>query len=384
MMERWVRMQAYLDNSATTPLCKEAKQWMLRAMETDWGNPSSLHEKGFAAETLREQARKAVADALRCDPRCLTFTSGGTEANNLAVFGGAAAQKRKGSRVVVSAVEHPSVLQACKELSALGFDVVMLETDRFGVVPVSALENAIDSRTILVTMMHVNNELGAIEPIEAVPAILKRKGAPALFHVDAVQSFGKLPVFPEKIGAELLTVSSHKIHGPKGAGALYVRRGVHLVPRVFGGEQENRLRPGTEPMIAIAGFGGAASALQSGKELARITALRDQFTEKLRSLGEAVVLNSGAEGSPYIINLSLPGRPSEVVLNFLSDMGICVSAGSACAKGHRSPVLAAAGISAERQNSALRISLSDQTTAAEMDFCFEGLCEAVRVIRNKL
>ena len=254
-------MQAYLDNSATTPLCDAAKQWMLTAMDTAWGNPSSLHEKGFEAEALREKARRAVADVLRCSEKNLTFTSGGTEANNLAVFGAAAAGRRKGNRVVVSAVEHPSVLEAAKQLGEQGFEVVLLPVDRFGTVPVQALEEAINEQTVLVSLMHTNNELGAMEPIEAVPALLKRKGAPALFHVDAVQAFGKLPVFPEKIGADLLTVTAHKIHGPKGAGALYIRKGVRLAPRVFGGEQENRLRPGTEPMIAIAGFGGAASVM---------------------------------------------------------------------------------------------------------------------------
>ena len=376
-------MQAYLDNSATTPLCDAAKQWMLTAMDTAWGNPSSLHEKGFEAEALREKTRRAVADVLRCSEKNLTFTSGGTEANNLAVFGAAAAGRRKGNRVVVSAVEHPSVLEAAKQLGEQGFEVVLLPVDRFGTVPVQALEEAINEQTILVSLMHTNNELGAMEPIEAVPALIKRKGAPALFHVDAVQAFGKLPVFPEKIGADLLTVTAHKIHGPKGAGALYIRKGVRLAPRVFGGEQENRLRPGTEPMIAIAGFGGAASVLEPGKHLARITKLRDGFVEKVKGLNDAV-LNSGDNASPYIINLSLPGRPSEVVLNYLSDMGIFVSAGSACAKGHRSPVLAAAGIDTARQNSALRISLSDKTTEEELDFCFGGLQKALRDIRNKL
>ena len=376
-------MQAYLDNSATTPLCDAAKQWMLTAMDTAWGNPSSLHEKGFEAEALREKTRRAVADVLRCSEKNLTFTSGGTEANNLAVFGAAAAGRRKGNRVVVSAVEHPSVLEAAKQLGEQGFEVVLLPVDRFGTVPVQALEEAINEQTIVVSLMHTHNELGAMEPIEAVPALIKRKGAPALFHVDAVQAFGKLPVFPEKIGADLLTVTAHKIHGPKGAGALYIRKGVRLAPRVLGGEQENHLRPGTEPMIAIAGFGGAASVLEPGKHLARITKLRDDFVEKVKGLNDAV-LNSGDNASPYIINLSLPGRPSEVVLNYLSDMGIFVSAGSACAKGHRSPVLAAAGIDTARQNSALRISLSDKTTEEELDFCFGGLQKALRDIRNKL
>lgn len=376
-------MQAYLDNSAATPLCDAAKRWMLTAMDSAWGNPSSLHEKGFDAEALREKARSAVAAALHCSEKRLTFTSGGTEANNLAVFGAAAAGRRKGNRVVVSAVEHPSVLQAAKQLGEQGFEVVLLPVDRFGVVPVSALEDAINSKTILVSLMHVNNELGAVEPIEAVPQIIKAKGAPALFHVDAVQSFGKYDLAPEKSEIDLLTVSAHKIHGPKGAGALFVRKGVHLTPRTFGGEQENRLRPGTEPMVAIAGFGGAASVLDPGKELPRITALRDTFVQKIRSL-DGVALNSGESASPYIVNLSLPGRPSEVVLNFLSDMGVFVSAGSACAKGHRSPVLAATGIEPERQSSALRISLSDKTTEEELNLCFDGLQQALRVIRNKL
>ena len=376
-------MQAYLDNSATTPLCGAAKQWMLTAMDTAWGNPSSLHDVGYEAEKLREKARAAVAAALGCKPKCLTFTSGGTEANNLAVFGAAAAGRRKGNRVVVSAVEHPSVLQAFKRLGEQGFEVVTLPVDRFGVVPVEELDRAIDSRTVLVSLMHINNELGAIEPIEAVPQIIRKKGAPALFHVDAVQAFGKVPISVEKSGIDLLTVSAHKIHGPKGAGALYVRDGVHLVSQTVGGEQERGLRPGTEPMVAIAGFGGAVSELEPGRHLPRVTVLRDEFVQKLQTL-DGVVLNSGANASPYIINLSLPGRPSEVILNFLSERGIYVSAGSACAKGHRSPVLAAAGLDPARVNSALRVSLSDKTTEEELNLCLDGLCEALRVIRKKL
>ncbi|MFM5883704.1 cysteine desulfurase family protein, partial [Methanobrevibacter gottschalkii] len=271
---------------------------------------------------------------------------------------------------------------AYKRLSEQGFEVAVLPVDRFGVVSAQALESAVDERTVLVSLMAVNNELGAMEPIDAAAKIIKQKNAPALLHADAVQAFGKYPLFPERRGIDLLTVSAHKIHGPKGAGALYVRSGVHLVPQTVGGEQERRLRAGTEPTIAIAGFGGAASVLEPGKHLPRVTALRDAFVRELQTLDD-VVLNSGSDASPYIIHLSALHRPSEVLLNFLSENGVYVSAGSACAKGHRSPVLAAAGLDSERINSALRISLSDKTTEDELQYCLDVLRQALRVIRKK-
>ena len=375
-------MQAYLDNSATTPLCDTAKRWMKRAMDDVWGNPSSLHAVGLAAEMLLNDCRKAVADALHAKETELLFTSGGTEANNLALFGAAYAKARQGKRILVSAVEHPSVMKAAQQLQAEGFDLQIIPVDRFGRVSLSALETMLTPETTLVSVMAVNNELGAIEPVSEIAAILKRKQSKALFHVDAVQAFGKLDLFPKKLGCDLMTISAHKIHGPKGAGALWMKPGVALRPRTFGGEQQNGLRPGTEPTVAIAGFAGAATAMQPAKHLSRVTSLRDNFVRSLRQMPE-VRINSADDALPYIVHLSLPGWPAETVLNFLSEQGVCVSSGSACAKGHRSPVLAAAGLDPALIGSSLRISLSDTTTKEELDFCLQKLQEAVRTIRRK-
>lgn len=375
-------MEVYLDNSATTKPCPGARKRLLEAVDLLWGNPSSLHQKGLEAQLLLEGARAFIAKCLSCRESELYFTSGGTESNNLAVFGAAKAMRHKGKRIVVSSVEHPSVSRAFDKLESDGFTVVRLPVDRFGVVPVEKIENAVDESTVLVSMMAVNNELGSVEPVEALSRIVKEKHSPALIHVDAVQAFGKLPLNVKKLGIDLMSVSAHKIHGTKGAGALFVKDSVHLAPHIFGGGQEKNVRPGTEPLPAIAAFFGAAEELDIKKSLPAVTALRDGFVKKLSAL-DGVVINSGADALPYIVNISLPGRPAEAVLTFLSSRGIYVSSGSACAKGHRSPTLTAAGLESERVNSSLRISLSRFTTADELDFCLEGIEEALRAIRKK-
>ncbi len=373
-------MEAYLDNSATTRPCSAARQAMIVAMDTVWGNPSSLHQKGMDAGELLRDARTAVANALSCRPKEIVFTSGGTEANNLAVFGAAHAGRKRGRRVVVSAVEHPSVMKAFERLRDEGFDVCVLPVDAYGKISLADAETVIDEETILVSVMAVNNELGTIEPVEDLRRIIRSKHAPALLHIDAVQAFGKLPLSVNRLGADLLTVSAHKIHGPKGVGALFVKDGVRLVPTAVGGEQETRVRPGTEPMIAIAGFGAAVKAMRI-PPLETIRELTDDFKQRLSALPE-VVFNSGEDALPYIINFSLPGWKAETVLNFLSDRGIYVSVGSACAKGHRSPVLTAAGLDVRRMDSAIRVSLSDETTAEELAYCADGIAEAIRTLRK--
>lgn len=375
-------LEAYLDNSATTKPCPGARKRLLEAVDLLWGNPSSLHQKGLEAQLLLEEARAFIAKCLSCRESELYFTSGGTESNNLAVFGAAKAMRHKGKRIVVSSVEHPSVSRAFDKLESDGFTVVRLPVDRFGVVPVEEIENAVDESTVLVSMMAVNNELGSVEPVEALSRIVKEKHSPALIHVDAVQAFGKLPLNVKKLGVDLMSVSAHKIHGTKGAGALFVKASVRLAPHIFGGGQEKNVRPGTEPLPAIAAFFGAAEELDIKKSLPAVTALRDGFVKKLSAL-DGVVINSGADALPYIVNISLPGRPAEAVLNFLSSKGIYVSSGSACAKGRRSPTLTAAGLESERVNSSLRISLSRFTTEDELDFCLEGIEEALRAIRKK-
>lgn len=375
-------MEAYLDNSATTKPCERAKKRLNEALDVLWGNPSSLHEKGLEAQLLLEEARAKTAKKLSAKESEIYFTSGGTESNNIAVFGASHAGKRKGKKVVVSSVEHPSVSRAFDELEKEGFEVVRLPVDRFGVVSPSSIFSAVDEGTVLVSLMAVNNELGSIEPIGEVSKIIKEKNSPALFHVDAVQAFGKIPLNVKKLGVDLMSVSGHKIHAVKGVGALFVRDGVRLSPHVFGGGQEKNLRPGTEPMPAVAAFLGAVEELDEKKSLPIVTALRDEFVSKLRTL-DGLVVNSADDALPYIVNVSLLHLPSEAVLNFLSSKGVFVSSGSACAKGHQSPVLTAAGLEKARVESSLRISLSRFSTKEELDFCFEKISEALGTIRKK-
>ena len=382
MMRRYARVEVYLDNSATTKPCDGAKKRLNEALCSLWGNPSSLHQKGLEAELLLEEARSAVSAVISCEKSELFFTSGGTESNNIAVFGAAHAMQKRGKRVVVSSVEHPSVSKAFDALEKEGFEVVRLPVDRFGLVSYESLLEAIDEKTVLVSMMAVNNELGTIEPIEKLSRAVKAKNSPALIHVDAVQAFGKIPLNVKKLKIDLMSVSAHKIHGVKGAGALFVRRGVHLAPHVFGGGQEKDIRPGTEPLPAIAAFLGAVEELSTAGSLKRLTFLRNDFVSSLSAL-DGVVINSGENALPYIINISLPHLPSEAVLNFLSSRGVYVSSGSACAKGHQSPVLTAAGLEKERVDSSLRISLSRFTTAQELEKCLDAIKEALASIRRK-
>ena len=375
-------MTAYLDNSATTFLCTQAKKEMINAIESCWGNPSSLHQAGIDADMLLRQARASVSRALKCDAEEVVFTSGGTEGNNLAIFGTAYANRRRGNRVITTKIEHPSVLNAFKRLEEEGFEVIYIGTDEFGHLDMKALEEAVNEKTILISVMAVNNEVGAIQPVEALSGIVKRKNSPAVIHVDAVQAFGKLPLNPKRMGVDLMTVSSHKIHGPKGVGALFIRRGTKIRPVAVGGGQERDIRPGTEPMPAIAGFMGAVNELTVEKSLGKMTALRDSFVEKLHAV-EGVSINSPDDALPYIVNLSLKGLRSETVLNLLSDMEIYVSSGSACAKGHKSHVLTAIGLSDDAIDSSLRVSLSRFTTEKELDYFIEGIQRAFKVIMKK-
>ena len=335
-------MEAYLDNSATTALCKEAKDEIINALDNLWGNPSSLHQKGMDAEELLQKARKTVADRICASEKEIIFTSGGTQSNNIAVFGAANAMKRVGNKVITTSVEHPSVSNAFDRLEKEGFEVVRLSADKYGKISLEDLKSNLDSRTILVSIMAVNNELGTIEPVAEAGKLIKEL-SPALFHIDAVQAFGKINIDVRKTGCDLMSISSHKIHGPKGAGALYVKKGTKLVSPVVGGGQEKDIRPGTEPMPAIAGFYGAVRALKINESHERISSLRSYLVSELEMLNE-IVINSGEDALPYIVNISLPSLPSEAVLNLLSDMEIYVSSGSACSKGHQSPVLTAAGL----------------------------------------
>ncbi len=369
--------EIYLDNSATTRVCEKSAEKVLELMTQCYGNPSSLHKKGLEAQREVAHARQAVAVSLSAQPREIIFTSGGTEANNLAVLGGAAAGRRRGKRIVTTAIEHPSVLEPMRQLEKEGFEVVFLTPDADGRVPEEAVLKAVTGDTILISVMAVNNELGSIQPIEVLKKAVKRAGAPALVHVDGVQAYGKLPLRPEKLGIDLLTVSGHKIHGPKGVGALYVSKNARILPRTFGGGQERELRPGTEAAPLIAGLGAAAEELPDWRQAySRMEKLRDYTLQKLSGL-EGVEVNSPVEGLPYLLNFSALGIRSETMLHFLAQRGIYVSSGSACAKGKQSHVLKAAGLPDSRISSAIRVSFSRENTERDADALAEGVREGL-------
>ena len=363
----------YLDNSATTKPCPTAVRRMTEALEQNWGNPSSLHRLGVVAELDMDAARWLLAQKLACKKDEVCFTGGGTEANNIALRGAAYAGRRRGNKIVVTAVEHPSVLETAAALEREGFEVVRLAPGPDGRVPAAALEEAIDEKTVLVSVMYVNNETGAVQPVEAAAAAIRRKNAPSLLHSDCVQAFGKLPVKPVRLGADLVTVSAHKIHGPKGVGALYVSEKARIVPTLFGGGQEKGLRPGTEPAPLVAGFRGALEELpEPGPALAAVTRLRDYTKERLLATGQAQI-NSAPDALPYILNFSCPGLRSEILLHDLETADIFVSSGSACAKGKGSYVLRAQGLSDRLADSAIRVSFSRYNTESDAD----ALAEAV-------
>ena len=298
-------MAVYLDNSATTAPCPEAVEAVNFMMTENFGNPSSLHGAGISAMKEIISARESIAKALSCEKDEIFFTSGATEANNLAIFGAAYASRRKGNRIVTTAIEHESVMQSINMLEKEGFEVIRLMPDEFGFISEKELEEAINDKTILVSIMYINNEVGSILPVEKIKKTVTRKNSPALIHIDCVQAFGKIPVRPKKLGADLISVTAHKIHGPKGCGALYIRKGVNISPRTFGGEQEKRIRPGTEASPLIAGFGAAVSALPDLKKQSEyISGLNTYARERLSEI-DGIIFNSADNASPFILNLSL-------------------------------------------------------------------------------
>ena len=372
--------RAYLDNSATTAVCRAAADKAYEMMTACWGNPSSLHTAGFEAEREMEAARSAVAGLLGAAPDTLTFTSGGTEANNLAIFGAAAAKARGGRHIVTTAMEHPSVAAACGQLEKEGWEVTRLVPDGSGCVPLSALEAALRPDTMLVSMMLVNNETGAILPVEEAAPLVRRLAPRALLHCDAVQAFGKLPIRVRPMDVDLLTVSGHKIHAPKGCGALYVKKGVRILPRAFGGGQERGLRPGTEATPAIAAFGAAAAAVpELAGQRARFEELMNRLLAGLERQ-EEILLHRPVRHAPYNLNLSVPGLRSETLLHFLAQRGVYVSSGSACSRGKSSPVLAALGLPPAEIDSALRVSLSRDNDEEDIDRFLAGVEEARAVL----
>ncbi len=368
----------YLDNSATTRCCDRAAAAALSMMTEKYGNPSSLHEKGIEAEVELERARAAVAASLSAAQKDVLFTSGSTESNNTVLFGVADAMKRSGRRIIVSAIEHPSVYESAKELSRRGWDVRFVPVDSDGVADVDTLRKLLTADTVLVSVMAVNNETGAVQPTEEIGRIVKAN-SPALYHVDAVQAYGKLPISTAKWNADFVSVSAHKVHGPKGVGALYIRRSARLVPLLYGGEQQRRLRPGTEATALIAGFGAAVEEFDLARHGATVQQLHDKALSALGDI-DGVIINTAA--LPYIINLSVPGIRSETMLHHLERGGVYVSSSSACAKGKRSYVLEAMGLEDERIDSSLRISFSRYNEEEDVIALCAGLQSGLQTLQR--
>ena len=373
-------MEHYLDNSATTRVCPEAAEAAMLAMTEIYGNPSSTHTKGREAKQLLDKSRKQVADALGCTVQELVFTSCGSESDNWAILNGAELMRRKGMHIISSQVEHDAVRRSLEELERRGFEVTRLKPDETGAIPVQAVMEALRPDTVLVTLMLVNNETGAVTDIGAIAKAMKKAGSQALLHTDAVQAFMKLPFTVKSLGADLVSVSGHKIHAPKGIGALYIKNGVKLKPYLLGGGQENGRRAGTEAMPQIAAFGAACQTarehLQENYE--RMAALRQLAIDELRrDIPELVVIGGGA---PHILSISLPGWRSEVLMNYMEAREIYVSKSSACKKGGRSHVLEAIGLAPKVIDGAIRIGLSRFTTQEDI----LALCAALKEARSKL
>lgn len=376
-------MEHYLDNSATTRVCPEAAQAALAAMTECYGNPSSTHTKGREAKKLLDQSRAQVAALLGCQPKELVFTSCGSESDNWALLSGAEAMKRRGGHIISSCVEHDAIRRTLDELESRGFAVTRLKPDRSGAIPPEAVREALLPDTILVSLMLVNNETGAVTDIAAVSRLLKEAGSPALLHTDAVQAFGKLPFTAKGLGADLISVSGHKLHAPKGIGALYIRSGLRLKPFLLGGGQEEGRRAGTEALPQIAAFGTACALAKAHlpENAARMAALKQNCLDQLAAaIPELRWVESTA---PHILNLSLPGFRSEVLMNFLEAQEVYVSKSSACKKGARSHVLEAIGLDARTIDGAIRVGLSRYTTHEDIDALCAGLIAAHNTLAHR-
>lgn len=376
-------MTVYFDNSATTKPCKEAVDAANKAITELWGNPSSLHELGSLASSELRKARKNVSKLLGVPEDNFFFTSSGTTANNTAIFGAYEKLKREGNRIVTTAIEHPSVSEPIKRLESYGVEVIRLMPDKYGKINEDELLESINKNTILVSLMAVNNEVGSILPVNAVRSAVKRAGAPALIHADCVQALSKIPVTPKTVDADIITVSGHKIHALKGVGGIYVKSQNLIKPYILGGGQEKNMHSGTEATPAIFSFGAAAlSAMDVRRHSDYVKSLKERFLKGIEDLS-CVTVNSPEDAIPYIVNISILGLPSQPTVNFMSSKGICISAGSACKTGHRSPVLTAMGLSPEIIDSAVRISFSRYNTPEEIDILINAVKEAAEKYGKK-
>ena len=384
-------MEAYLDNSATTRCSDRACQLMVDLLTKDYGNPSSLHMKGIEAERFVETAKKKIAKTLRVSEKEIIFTSGGTESNNLAIIGAAMANRRAGNHIITTSIEHASVENPMEFLKEQGFDITYLSVDENGIISLEELEEAVTEQTILVSMMQVNNEIGAIEPVAEAAELIKKKNPDTLIHVDAIQSYGKLYIYPKKLGIDMLSVSGHKIHGPKGSGFLWVKEKTKLKPLILGGGQQKGMRSGTENVPAIAGLGEAAEEIYENldEKRAHLYGLKQRFIDGIEKLeGTHVNGKTGEDSAPHIVSVSFEGIRSEVLLHSLEDRGIYVSSGSACSSNNHagkqkgSKTLRNIHLKENLLDSTLRFSFSVHTTEEEIDYALEVLGELLPVLKK--
>ena len=375
-------MEAYLDNAATTRVFPEVREMMVHVMEEDFGNPSSKHTKGITAENYIKEAKETICTQLKCKPKEIIFTSGGTESNNMAFIGTAIANRRAGKHVITTRIEHASVHEPMAYLEEMGYDVTYLPVDSTGRVSVEELENAIREDTFLISIMYVNNEVGSVQPIEQIGQMLKKKHPQILFHVDAIQAFGKYKIVPKKLGVDMMSVSGHKIHGPKGSGFLYVNEKVKIRPILFGGGQQDGMRSGTENVPAVKEIYTGHS-----EKRAKLYELKKRLIAGLQDV-DGVTINALIdpieETAPHIVSVSFANTRSEVMLHALAQKGVFVSSGSACSSNHPelSGTLQAIGVKSELLDSTLRFSFSVMTTSEEIDYAIEVVKEALPVLRK--
>lgn len=380
-------MEVYLDNSATTRCFDDVAALMTQIMCRDYGNPSSLHLKGVQAENYIRYAKETIAKTLKVNEKEIVFTSGGTESDNIALIGGALANHRMGRHLITTAIEHPAIIQTMHYLEEQGFRVTYLPVDRYGKIHPEDLQRALGRDTILVSIMHTNNEIGALQPIAEAGALIKKINPHTLFHVDAVQGYGKFRIYPKKMNIDLLSVSGHKIHGPKGTGFLYINEKVKIKPIIYGGGQQNGMRSGTENVPGIAGLAKAAEIMYSGldKDVERLYSLKKKFVDGVSRI-EYTKLNglTDRESAPHVVSVSIAGVRSEVLLHALEDKGIYVSAGSACSahKPQPSATLKAIGVDKELLESTLRFSFSVFTTEEEIDYTLQAMYDIIPMLRK--
>lgn len=381
-------MEAYLDNAATTKCADEVVDIVVKAMQADFGNPSSKHMKGVEAENYIKEATKVIAKTLKCQEKEIFYTSGGTESNNMSIIGAAIANKRSGNHVIVSSVEHSSVKEPFRYLEELGFRVTYLPVNEKGVVSLETLKEVLDKETILVSVMYVNNEIGTVQPIEEIGSIVKSYNPAIVYHVDAIQGYGKFKINPKKLGIDLMSVSGHKIHGPKGSGFLYIKEKTKVKPLILGGGQQKAMRSGTENVPGIAGLAKAAELIYNSEfdeKIQKMYEMRTDFIEKLKAL-EGVNINGfeTCEAAPHVVSASFEGVRAEVLLHALEDKGIYVSSGSACSsnKPGLSSTLVAIGLDNSLLDSTIRFSFCFNTTKEELDYTIEVLGGLLPTLRK--